>query len=373
MAMLRMERAYYCLFTCLTAVLCACGGGSGSNNSDSSTSATSPTSSATTLNDKTESTPLDKAFNRIWHLGNEEFILVSTDKVMWMSPDSIQDCYRLETFDVESSSDSSLTLNSESINPQVDFQSLSENQADIEFQGAQYSAVATAEDFLEFEPSQELCNANTSATKIRSEINLVEVPEMVKVDRNASAMTTTELDWVVTFDINDSEKIDAGDISIRLSNTKSAAKTESIVPITDLQARLMIFTSADMGYSILNEIDVSASSSELSLSVNTATHPLLSLITENTGVFARATTFYKNPEVDELWSGAADGPWNWVSSFHKDSLPDREDSDGDSQNIEDGENFAPIYQINAMPDAVNDYIGEADWVDIIGLQIQLES
>lgn len=373
MAMLRMERAYYCLFTCLTTVLCACGGGSGSNNLGSSNSAASPAVSVATLNDKTEPTPLDEAFNRIWRLGSEEFILVSTDKVMWMSPDSMQDCFRIETFEVESSSDSSLTLNSERINRQVDFQSLSENQVDIESQGTHYSAVATAEDFLEFRPSQELCNANTSATTIRSEINLVEVPVMVKVDRDASAMTTTELDWVVTFDINDSEKIDAGDISIRLSNTKSAAKTESIVPITNLQARLVIFTSAEMGYSIPNEIDVSASSSELSLLVNTVAHPLLSLITENTGVFARATTFYKDPEADELWSGAADGPWNWVSAFHKDSLPDREDTSADSESTGDRENFAPIYQINSMRDAVNDYIGEADWVDIIGLHVQLES
>ncbi|GEM_PF-5362287 len=358
--------ALVCLATLI--ILSGCGGG-GSSQSATSNAFSSKIPEVTPA---AVSQPLDTKFNKSWSFGDNEFLLVSTEKALWMSNNTTQNCYLVEKLDVVSSSESSIALE----NPlgelsQLHFTDNGDTEAIVNIDGSERLASSAPTELISFSAGLPLCTASSAAGKIEAILDLVEVPTIVKVDREASAMITTELDWSVSFDINDSGQIDAGDVSLHLSNIKHPNKSEAVVPLVHLESRLVIYTSAEMGYSILDAANISADANGLMFSVDASTHPLLSLITENTGVYATSSIFYESPETDDLWAGAVDGPWNWTSSFHKDEFPDEPETNGFSKSQGEQHIYSPIYQVNALTDGVNDIVGEANWIDILDLEINL--
>ena len=173
--------------------LTGCGGGGssssgGSSNSSNSTSGNTNNTNSAETNDANTPALLKPEFNRLWEVSDEEFLLISTNKAIWMQPDTDSNCYLVSNLDLDATSESSILLSSLTEGSfAMKFQEIDENNISISYQNASAEEItlfgnSDRSNWIALTPSQPLCQSN-SAQSISTRISLVEVPSMVKIDR----------------------------------------------------------------------------------------------------------------------------------------------------------------------------------------------
>ncbi len=330
-----------------------CGGGGSDEQSGGLTPPSPPGPPPTPTNE-----PLDSQYYGIWELSGDAQILVSETSVITLARDPDNSCWEAGMFKVTSSTNSSIV--SEDL--------VTGEQTETNFALDGQTLLATEDGVtLQFAPAQSInpTPACGSATASISNItlDLAYLPDSVTVNRDAQDSGRVEYDYGITFDVNQTQETDAGDIYIQLRHFKGAGSFDANqqVNLADLGAslwysayenstdRLLTRTTSNDSFAVA----VAQTGNQLNFAIDASNNALFSLISPDTPVNVVAFLSYPQPE-PEVIEGEQDGPWNWSSDRHIDAAP--------------GEDMfmIPANQANfSFTDANADWIeGEAQWVDL---------
>lgn len=193
---------------------------------------------------------------------------------------------------------------------------------------------------------------------ISIEIEFSEAPEIIKVNRTSNSIHQIEIRYEINLDLDKTLSKSVGDIQLVIEHTKTS-DNEQLISLSELTKVQEYFiqnhyhSTSNSQKSIVttetNQLTVQVLKNTMVITLPQQQHPLLYWLRSNSLINISTQVNYTSPEVDSVWEGAVDGPWNWSSITHQDYYPAKNK-----------------YQslINLTPDPTGDQTGESKWVDI---------
>ncbi|QFU06417.1 hypothetical protein FIU82_15615 (plasmid) [Pseudoalteromonas sp. THAF3] len=314
---------------------------------------------------ETVDVPLDSKFYGVWSTGPLVHVAISKDSITTFALDEERGCYESGLFQVNSSTESSLTA--------TDIQSGERATSNFQLQG---SDLIIEEDgyMLSFSKANSFnpypgCENFYGVENVEVKLELSYLPSYITINRDAQKYGYVEYDYGINFDINKNGVLDSGDISINVKHYKGADDytDNHEISIAELGSKIWTLLPQHQTGSIQpttdsnednNTVQLTQTGNSLILNFDTNQSSLLAHISEDTPVQVSTYLSYPQPE-PEVLEGWQDGPWNWSSKIHRDFLP------------EQGFTQPSLYPEMVIDDATTDLTeGESMWVDIKSVQFK---
>lgn len=314
-------------------------------------------------NDETTTTPapLNSSYYGLWQLNGDAYVGVSEHSITTYVNDPARGCIEASLFKVISStansvraqdittgeiSNSTFTLNGSNLK-------ISQDGETLEFSAGSLNDLTNG------------CVNDAAVTQMELSIELSYLPPYIGINRDAQQSGRVEYQYGVHFDINQNDKVDAGDVAIQLLHFKNNQSEAEDISLADLGANIWSFLPRQQSAGYLTQssssglamVQLNQTDNKLQFTVDMSRHSLLAYVNDNTPFFIYSYIDYPEPETTVIpdWQ---DGPWNWSSQFHEDRFPDV--------------NFTQpnLHADGSMLDAANDLLrGEAKWADIQAVSI----
>lgn len=301
--------------------------------------------------------PLSQQYYGMWQHSNIAYVAVSEKTITTYTYDAERACYENGLFNVVSSTASS-AVTSDVLTGEQEKTTFSLNGSNL----------VLAQDGLQLEFSQHTsglfitpgCESFHNVNTINIALELNYLPPAITINRTAQSTGRVEYDYAIEFDLNKNGVIDAGDISLSNLHFKSSdlSRENEQTTLADLKTAIWLHLPKHQQSTIYTTslstdlLNVNQSGNTLFISANTDMHPSLAHINADTPV--RITTYinYPAPEFTVINSWQ-DGPWNWSSETHSDTLPD--------QLFTKASDHPNMLIVDATSDLTS---GESQWVDI---------
>lgn len=330
----------------LPLLLSGCGGGSDAN----SQSEPAPTAEVPM------SQPLNTQYYGVWGIEGLAYAMISESSVTTTVFDVDRGCYESDHFIVTASDTDSLTT-SDVRTGETSTTSFSLNGSQLVLQEGGGTLELSNTNFFNPTPG---CDSRDSIDNIEVAIELSYLPPYVTINRDAQDSGRIEYDYQINFDLNENDVLDAGDASIKIRHFKSDRDypANHQLTLSELNAQVWIYVPRQQSDGVAstsvktNTVQLTQQGSTLTFDIDPSMHAFMSNVSQDTPVQIQTSVSYPEPEttVIEDW---LDGPWNWSSERHSDSLPDA------------GFTQADMHANMVIDDAESDQTeGESMWVDI---------
>ncbi|TLU59509.1 hypothetical protein FE810_16740 [Thalassotalea litorea] len=309
--------------------------------------------------------PLAEHYYGNWNLG-DVYLVVSKDSLTLYSYSESAYCYEAEVSEIISS-----TLNSvETYDPYIDEVEKQKFEYDADNDHLILNIDGDSFPLSRYEISSfdlaNACDRELGVERIQAELTFDYLPTRFLINREALKAGVQEIEYGIEFDINFNGKTDPSDIVVQVMHYKGQKDYPEnfLARIYQLGGSVWQYSqlehSEQFGRMSADSWSVSAVHVDnvITFDFDVTTHPLLALITPETPVRAFAKINYPSPHIDEL-THEEDGPWNWQSDYHEDSLPDN--------------GYLIPNQHNDMVDPIGDLTsGESRWADITSLTLTFQ-
>ncbi|MCG7530781.1 hypothetical protein MHM98_05345 [Psychrobium sp. MM17-31] len=339
-----------------SAFLIGCGGSGSNSNSSSEPTPTPP---------PVQSVPLDTAFHGGWKIGDVVYTTISKGAINLYTYEADRSCYSSDVFTIDKSTKTSASL----INVHTNEKSELKFAVDFDKLVIEEDGVALTfeeERFLNPVPG---CENSQQIKSIEVDVELAYLPPKITLNRDAHSTGRVEYDYEIIFDINENGTHDIGDLAIRASHYKGEGHYPSNYQVSitrlggDIWMRLPNHQAgtefSTTGSEAHNYVNVTQNENTLTFKFDVTQNALLAHVNESTPIQVSGYMSYLEPESTVI-DGWQDGPWNWSSEKHFDSLFE--------QDV-----FMPINSSGSLllNDAESDWVyGESLWVDLKAVQFR---
>lgn len=311
--------------------------------------------------DQEPNAPLRAEYHGTWGVNNLAVAMISSSSITTYIFDESRGCYEADFFDVISSTENSLTAK-DVVTGEVSTSSFELINGGIRIRdGGETLDLAGTENTY---PSPG-CPSLHGIQTITAEISLEYLPPYVTFNRTAQASGAVEYSYDIHFDMNKNSLQDAGDVSLMLRHFKTGGSVDQQLPLSEMGASIWNFEQENGTTRVLltsrqevsSVLGLEQQGNTLKLTASVAQFASLMHISPTTPVSVNTYMNYPSPETEAL-EGFSDGPWNWPSTIHQDTLP------------EQGTVIPNTYPQQLITDATGDLLkGESKWVDIKSVKI----